>query len=98
MNCKPGELAFVIRVIPQVRVGTVLTVNSWSHQLGRWDVEASGALFFFAHDDDLCAMRAWDIPKGFRDEAWDPVWIFGDFPDGEVDIQRLGRPKQDTYP
>lgn len=78
MNCKPGEFAFVIRTIHQVPVGTVVKVNSWSHQLGRWDVEASGGLFFYPSDDDLCSLGEWDIPTGFRDELFDPKPIFDD--------------------
>jgi hypothetical protein len=96
MNVKPGEFAFVIRPIPQVPVGTIVKVNSWAviGGVGRWDVEASGGLFFYPSDDDLCALRGWDIPAGFRDELFDPVWIFGDFPEGQIDIKKLGQPKR----
>lgn len=80
MNCKQGDYAFVIREIPQVKVGTVVRVNSWAVVEGRgqWDVEAPRGLFFYAHDDDLYAMKGDEIPTGCRSELFDPHWIYSD--------------------
>lgn len=97
MNCKPGEFAFLIRSDSLWKpVGTIVKVNRFTVINGNeeWDVETLDGTFFYARDDDLCAMRGWDLPQGFRDELFDPVWIFGDFPDGKVDTALLGKPKQ----
>jgi hypothetical protein len=92
MNCKPGELAFVIRNNPHAQIGEVVRVNHWTAVTGagRWDVEDMCGTFFLLHDDDLCAMRGWEDAPGCRDELFDPVWIFGDYVSGHCKLNQIG--------
>jgi len=80
MNCKPGELAFVIRNNRHAPIGSIVQVNHWTAAsgAGRWDVEDMNGTFFLVHDDDLCAMRGWLVEPGFRDELFDAHPIFSD--------------------
>lgn len=101
MNCKPGELAFVIRSRSAWNpIGRIVRVNHWAviEGVGQWDVESLDGSFLFLHDDDLCAMRGWDLTPGCRDELFDPVWIYGDYMDGLCRLNQIGAPKYRTLP
>lgn len=81
MNCKPGDIAFLIRSDSEWReVGKIVQVNRWTviDGIGEWDVETFDGTFFYVRDDDLCAMRGWEPVSGCRDELFDPKPIFSD--------------------
>lgn len=81
MNCKPGELAFIIRSDSAWHpVGQIVQVNRWTviNGVGEWDVDDLDGTFFYIRDDDLCAMRGWELEPGCRDELFDTHPIFSD--------------------
>jgi hypothetical protein len=78
VNCARGDYAFVIRPIGPFKAGTIVRVNGWA--IGQWDVQKRDGTFFYAHDDDLCAMHGGEPIPDARCELFDakPIWSDGE--------------------
>jgi hypothetical protein len=100
-NCVAGDFAVITRPFKSFLAGTVVKINFSAREMTEregkkfWDVEARGGQFFYAADEDLRALTpAYSLAPGFRDELFDPVWIYGDHDDGQCKLDQVGLPKR----
>jgi hypothetical protein len=82
-SCSAGDFAFVVRSVNSWKIGVPVKVNfasrSLSEKEGRtvWDVEAPGGRFFYAADEDLSPLQAWQVRWDLSDELFAPyptIW------------------------